>query len=58
MVDYEALGYEELGGFRMIYFIYNNILIIIYIIIYIIINIFHIKKQLNAKTQNVRLLDC
>ena len=58
MVDYEALGYEELGGFWMIYFIYNNILILIYIIIYININIFHIEKQLNAKTQNVRLLDC
>ena len=56
MVDYEALGYEELGGFWMINFIYHNILII-YIIIYII-NIFHIEKQLNAKTQNVRLLDC
>jgi hypothetical protein len=49
MVDYEALGYEELGGFWMIYFIYNNILIIIYIIIYIIINIFHIEKTVKCK---------
>ena len=52
MVDNEALGYEELGGFRMITFIYNNILIIIYIIIYIIINIFNIEKELRSTNSN------